>query len=726
MSRVIVAEKPSVARNIAAAVGARDRKDGWIEGGSGGEIVTWCYGHLVELKSPQEYDPAYEKWSVDTLPILPDEYELKATEDGCEQFETVAALLARDDVEEVVCATDADREGELIFRYVMELAGCTKPARRLWVSSQEPGPIRAGLENMKPDSDYDGLSDAAHGRSQADWAVGMNLTRLYSCMYGPTLNCGRVQTPVVAELVRREDAIAEFKPVPYWNVSVSFEEGFSAKRRFDDEAAAQAAADAAPGTSGTVVRADYEDKTKGAPRLYSLTALQKDAASILGLTAKETLDAAQSLYEKKLSTYPRTDSRHITPDLVEAAKEALGSCIESGLIAPPAGYDASNFAAIADAAKVESHPALLPTTGVTASAVAGLSDDEAGVLALIAWQLAMATGPRHVYKAAAVDVELGGEVYEARGRSVIEAGWRAADAARRDALKKKAKPAAQDGDEDDEDDGAVPFLEKGATVHAAAAACEEKATKPPSHHTETSILTFMATAGKDIDDDDLRDVMRGRGIGTSATRGPTIDGIVKKGFAERSGGKLLPTKKGRAVVAAVTPELREPETTARWEAQLADVEAGEMSLAEFMDGIEAFVEKTVAEAETNPAAAALIEAAGGRKTVGTCPKCGAPVVEKKRCYDCSSNKYEKADGEVVQTAGCGFRINAYVAGKKLPATAVKSLIEKGSCSTVKGFTSKKGASFDAKLTRDENGKTSFVFDDDKGRSKGKTKGKTRR
>ena len=718
MSRVIVAEKPSVARNIAAAVGARDRKNGWIEGGPDGEIVTWCYGHLVELKSPQEYDQAYEKWSVETLPILPREYGLKATENGREQFETVAALLARDDVEEVVCATDADREGELIFRYVMELAGCEKPARRLWVSSQEPGPIRAGLESMRPDSDYDGLSDAAHGRSQADWAVGMNLTRLYTCLYGPTLNCGRVQTPVVAELVRREDAIAGFVPTPYWNVVASFEEGFSAKRRFDDAAAAQAATAAAAGACGTVVRADYEDKTKGAPKLYSLTALQKDAASILGLTAAETLAAAQSLYEKKLSTYPRTDSRHITPDLEGDARDALEACEKAGLIALPEGYAASGFAAVVDASKVESHPALLPTAGVTASAVAGLSADEAAVLALIAWQLAMAAGPKHVYKAAAVDVEIEGEIYEARGRSVLEAGWRAADAARRVALKKKAG-AVEGGDEEEGDgEGAVPFLEKGAVVHVAEADLEEKATKPPSHHTETSILTFMATAGKDIDDEDLRDVMRGRGIGTSATRGKTIEGVVKKGFAERKGGKLLPTKKGRAVVAAVTPELCEPETTARWETQLADVEAGKLSLAEFMEGIEAFVEKTVAGAEAKPEAAKLIEEAGGRKTVGTCPKCGALVVEKKRCYDCSSNKYEKVDGEVSQTAGCGFRINAYVAGKKLPASAVKSLIEKGSCPTVKGFVSKKGATFEARLTRDADGNVSFAFDD-----KEKTKGK---
>ena len=712
MKRVIIAEKPSVARNIAAAIGARNRKNGWIESDSG-DIVTWCLGHLVELKEPQEYDPSFEKWSTDTLPILPSKYELKATADGGEQFAVVSSLLSRPDIEEVVCATDADREGELIFRYVMELSGCKKPASRLWVSSQEPDPIREGLRKLRPDSEYDGLSDAAHGRSQADWAVGMNLTRLYSCLYGAVLNCGRVQTPVVAELVRREDSIANFKPAPYWNLTLSFEEGFSAKRRFDDAAAAKAALEASLGASGTVVRAEYEDKTASPPRLYSLTALQKDAASILGMTAKETLDAAQSLYEKKLSTYPRTDSRFITPDLVETAEKALEACVSAGLIAPPKGCPSTNFAAVANASKVESHPALLPTPGVTAAAVAELSADEACVLALIAWQLAMATGPKHVYKAAAVDVELAGEVYEARGRSVLEEGWRAADETRRAALKKKAKAAAEDEKEGEDEESGVPFFQSGACVHVADASCEEKATKPPSHHTETSILSFMATAGKDIDDEDLRAVMRGRGIGTSATRGPTIDGIVKKGFAERKGSRLLPTEKGRAVTAAVAHELREPETTARWESLLSDVESGNLTLREFMSDIEDFVRKTVAEASVDPAVAALVEAAGGRKTVGTCPKCGAAVVEKKRCYECSSNKYERNGESFELSSGCGFRMNSTVAGKKLPAGAVKSLLEKGACATVKGFVSKKGTKFDARLKRDGDGRIEFVFDDRK-------------
>lgn len=709
MKKVIIAEKPSVARNIAAAIGARNRKNGWIESDSG-DIVTWCFGHLVELKEPQEYDSAYKKWSTETLPILPSKYELKATADGGEQFAVVSSLLSRPDVE-IVCATDADREGELIFRYVMELSGCKKPALRLWVSSQEPGPIREGLRNLRPDSEYDGLSDAAHGRSQADWAVGMNLTRLYSCLYGAVLNCGRVQTPVVAELVRREEAIASFKPTPYWSVALSFEGGFSAKRRFDDRSAAEAALEAALGASGTVVRAEYEDKAAKPPRLYSLTALQKDAASILGMTAKETLDAAQSLYEKKLSTYPRTDSRYITPDLVETAEMALEACVAAGLIDPPDGCSSANFSAVANPSKVESHPALLPTPGVTAAAVAELSADEAGVLALIAWQLAMATGPRHVYKAAAVDVEVAGEVYEARGRSVLEAGWRATDEARRASLKKKRKAAAEDEENGEDEEGGVPFFQNGACVRVTDASCEKKETKPPSHHTETSILSFMSTAGRDIDDEELRAVMRGRGIGTSATRGPTIDGIVKKGFAERKGGRLLPTEKGRAVVAAVAHELCEPETTARWESLLSDVEAGKLTLREFMSDIEGFVRKTVAEASANPAAAALVEAAGGRKTVGTCPKCGNAIVEKKRCYECSSNTYSKNGESFELSSGCGFRMNSTVAGKKLPAGAVKSLLEKGSCGTVRGFVSKKGSKFDARLTRDADGRIGFVFED---------------
>lgn len=700
--RVIIAEKPSVARNVATALGSAQKKDGYIE--CPGAYVTWCYGHLVELAAPEAYSEEHAKWSLDTLPILPEVYRTEVKDDGKAQFEAIAKLVSRKDVDEVVCATDADREGELIFRYVMEEIGCTKPCLRLWTSSQEPDAIRAAMKALKPDSDYDGLSDAAHGRSQADWAVGMNLTRLYSVMYGPVLPCGRVQTPVVAELVRREDAIANFKPTDYWNVVARFD-GWSAKRRFDDKGEAEAALGKISGASARIVKVEQKAKKEAPPLLYSLTALQKDAATLLGLSAEETLAAAQSLYEKRLATYPRTDSRHITSDLVPDAKAALSAVLKASLAwIPEDGGGLADVSILVDDAKVESHPALLPTASVSAKAVEALGKNERAVLSLISWQLVCALCKPHAYRSTSVVLEIDGLEYTARGKEVLEDGWRAADAAKRKAAGAKAK--AEEGDE------RLPALEEGSSHAVVSADLEEKQTKGPSHHTETSLLEFMETAGKEIDDAGLREIMRGRGIGTSATRASTIAAVIERGYAKRVGKKVLPTFKARALVETCTPALLEPETTARWEAQLSDVEKGELSLSEFMAGIEAFVRETCKDTTPRPAAVELIAKATSRKVVGACPRCKAPVVEKANSWECSSNRYRNEDGEFSLEEGCGLLIPKKVAKKKLPEGAVKQLLERGKTGTVKGFVSKAGTKFDAKLKLTENG-VEFLFEDAK-------------
>ena len=710
--RLIIAEKPSVARNIATALRISSKKDGYFEGSS--DLVSWCFGHLVGLAEPEEYDERYAKWSIEDLPIIPTtwQYDVSGDAGAKKQFKVLKGLMARKDVDELVCATDADREGELIFRLVYDKAGCSKPTRRLWTSSQEPDAIRAALQGMKPGEAYDGLAAAAHGRQRADWLVGMNLSRLYTKLYGTTLPCGRVQTPVVTELVRRELSIKNFVPVPYWVVTADLGD-FQARAQFDAKDAAEAVMSKARGATARVTNVDSKDKKTAAPRLYSLTTLQKDASRILGLSAAETLAAAQSLYEKKLSTYPRTDSQFLTSDLAGDIPRILDAVVRAGVARVESSWETCDAKVLVNDAKVEGHPAITPCASVTKAAVADLKENERNVLALIAWRLVSALGGPFCYTSTSAIVELAEAEFTARGRVVKSLGWKAAESAMRSQL--KAKSASKDDDEHD-DDAALPELHAGDTRTCEGAECEERATKPPAHHSEESILDFMEHAGRAVEDDELASVLKAKGIGTPATRASIIEGVVKSGYAKRSAKKLLPTEKAYAFVRAVSPALREPATTAEWEQQLAEVETGARSLDDFMSGIEGFVRETVKETRVDSALAEKLSAKAQQTVVGACPVCGQNVVEKPNSYACSSNRYQREeDGTWTRTEGCGFSMPKTVAGKKLSASCAAQLLKKGKTSTLKGFKSKAGKTFEAALRLDADGKVAFEFAKDGGK-----------
>lgn len=702
--RLIIAEKPSVARNIATALRISSKKDGYYEGSS--DIVSWCFGHLVGLAEPEEYDERYAKWSIEDLPIIPDawKYDVSGDSGAKKQFKVLKSLMARKDVDELVCATDADREGELIFRLVYDKAGCTKPTRRLWTSSQEPDAIRGALKTMKPGTAYDGLAAAAHGRQRADWLVGMNLSRLYTKLYATNLPCGRVQTPVVTELVRRELVIKNFVPVPYWVVTANLGD-FSVRAQFDALDDAESITKRAPGETAQVTNVDTKDKKTAAPRLYSLTTLQKDASRILGLSAADTLAAAQSLYEKKLSTYPRTDSQYLTSDLAGDIPRILDAEKKAGIVRVDDSWTLRDAKVLVNDSKVEGHPAITPCASVAKSAVADLKENERNVLALIAWRLVCALGESFAYTSTSVTVKLCDTDFTARGRVVKNDGWKAAERAMRTQLKAKS-----DKKSDEDDDAALPALNVGDTRVCANAECEERATKPPTHHSEESILDFMEHAGRAVEDDELASVLKAKGIGTPATRASIIEGVVKSGYAKRERKQLLPTEKAYAFVRAVSPALREPATTAEWEQQLAEVESGTRSLDDFMSGIEDFVRDTVKGTRIDDTLAAKLSAKAEQKVVGACPVCGQSVVDKAKSFACSSNRYERGeDGAWTRTGGCGFSMPKTIAGKKISATSAAQLLKRGRTSTLKGFKSKAGKTFEAALRLDEDGKVAFEF-----------------
>lgn len=722
MTKLIVAEKPSVARGICAALGVNGKRDGYFE--SDKYVVSWCFGHLVSLADPPSYDERYRKWDIANLPILPTEFKtvLRGDASAKKQYGVLKELMHRKDVDEIICATDADREGELIFRLVYETAGCKKPVWRLWTSSLEEEAVLTAMKKLRPSREYDGLAAAAKGRQRADWLIGMNLTRLYTSMYRHKLTCGRVQTPTVAEIVRRQREIDNFVPVPYYNVVADFGD-FHATCRMDDKRAAEVLAGQCVGKIGTVQKVDRKNKKDKAPCLYNLTDLQKDANKILGLSAKQTLDAAQLLYEKQLATYPRTDSKYLTSEMKDTASKVVSNILNAGYIDLP--VDAKNakydINVLVNDAKVESHHAIIPTTQVTSGAFLGLSATEQGVLSLISYRVLIALGSPYAYISTNVEVELCNEVFSARGKQVLDLGWKALEERMKDALKKKKEKKS----EEEEEEQKLPELAVGDTRKCVGCESVEKFTKPPSNYTDMTLLEFMASAGKKtVEDEAMRDAMTDdkgswKGIGTSATRAGIIDNIIATGYVERKGKKLIPTELAFALVDAVDDSICDPSMTAEWEMQLSEIENNERSLDKFIGDIGAFCATTVKTSKVNPVIAERFNAASV-KVVCKCPRCGGSVIEKKTRYECATNKYSKNEesGKWSRIAGCGFAIWGEVAGKRLSASVVKNLCEKGRSGVVKGFTSKAGKKFDAalKLVDDgESAKLEFVFDNSQNR-----------
>ena len=622
---LVIAEKPSVAQSIAAALGVKEKKDGYIEGG--GYLISWCVGHLVQLAEAAAYGEQYRKWSYDSLPILPQNWQYTVAADKGKQFKILKELMHRADVSEVVNACDAGREGELIFRFVYEVAGCKKPMRRLWISSMEDAAIRSGFDNLKDGRDYDALFASALCRAKADWIIGINATRLFSCLYNRTLNVGRVQTPTLKMLADRDAAISTFKKEKYYHVSLTLSGTEAVSERFSDAAAADALKIACEAAQAVCVSVSREKKTAAPPKLFDLTSLQREANRIYGYTAKQTLDLAQALYEKRLLTYPRTDSAFLTDDMGETATGIIKVLCEKLSFMEGADFS-PEIAKVLNSKKVSDHHAIIPTMELAKADLTALPESERNILTLAGARLLMATAEPHVYEAVTAVFSCADHEFTAKGKAVIAAGWKEIERLYRATLKKKP-----DSDDENELVLDVPDFSEGQTFENPAAKVTEHATTPPKPHNEASLLSAMERAGNEDTDPDAER----RGLGTPATRAAVIEKLVKGGFVERKGKQLFPTKDGTNLVCVLPDSLTSPQLTAAWENNLTQIAKGNADPAAFMQGIEAMAQGLV-----KTYASVLGEKQELFKTekteIGKCPRCKSPVYEGKKNYYCSNKE----------------------------------------------------------------------------------------
>ena len=622
---LIIAEKPSVAATIAAALGAKEKKDGYIAGN--GCLVSWCVGHLVQLAEAAAYGEQYKKWSYDSLPILPQEWQYAVASDKGKQFKILKDLMHRADVSEVVNACDAGREGELIFRFVYDVAGCKKPMRRLWISSMEESAIKAGFASLKDGKEYDPLYSSALCRAKADWIIGINMTRLFSCLYGKTLNVGRVQTPTLKMLVDRDAAITTFKKEKYYHVRLSLSgvEAASAKIHAADEAGnLKAACEAAQAVCTSVTR---EKKTVAPPKLFDLTSLQREANRIYGYTAKQTLDLAQALYEKKLLTYPRTDSSYLTDDMSGTAAQI--AALLAGKLPFMQGADFTpEISRVLDSKKVSDHHAIIPTMELTKTDLAALPESERNILTLAGARLLMACAEPHIFEAVTAVFSCAGQEFTSKGKTVLAEGWKGLERRFMATLKKKADT------EDDEENALsldVPPFAEGQTFDNPQAAVTEHFTTPPKPHNEASLLSAMERAGNEETDPDAER----RGLGTPATRAAIIEKLVKGGFVERKGKQLIPTKSGIELVCVLPEVLTSPQLTADWENNLTQIAKGNADPDSFMTGIETMTRELVS---TYPFLSDKEKERfkEEKPVIGKCPRCGADIYEGRKNYYCAN------------------------------------------------------------------------------------------
>ena len=698
--KLVIAEKPSVAQSLAAVIGAAARKDGYLEGN--GWRVSWCVGHLAGLADADAYNPDYAKWRYDDLPILPDHWQMVVGKDKKKQFDVLKQLMNAPDVTEVVNACDAGREGELIFRSVYELAGCQKPMKRLWISSMEDSAIREGFASLHPGADYDGLRDAALCRAKADWLVGINATRLFSVLYHRTLNIGRVMSPTLALIVQREAEIDTFKPVPFYTVTLELP-GFSVSgERMADKGTAQQLKTACQDAAATVKKVERKDKSEKPPALYDLTTLQRDANRLLGYTAQQTLDYLQNLYEKKLCTYPRTDSLYLTSDMAASLPELVR--LTAGALPFAAGMElVCNAAQVINDKKVTDHHAVIPTRNLQGADLSGLPVGEKAVLELVALRLLCAVAQPYTFTETAVVVECAGAEFTAKGRTVKQLGWRALDAAYRAGLK-NAEP------DKETEDKALPELSEGQTLPLSGAAVKEGKTTPPKHFTEDTLLSAMETAGKD----DMPEDAERKGLGTPATRAGILEKLVSTGFLERKKSKkivqLLPSHDAVSLITVLPEQLQSPLLTAEWEYRLGEIERGELAPEDFMARISTMLQELVRTYQVIKGTEYLFTPP--RVVVGRCPRCGGEVAEMQKGFFC-------------QTESCKFAIwknnKWWELKRKQPTKAIVTALLKDGCAHVTGLYSEKtGKTYDATVMLEDDGKYAnfkLAFDRQKGGGK---------
>ena len=680
--KLVIAEKPSVAHSLAAVIGATARKDGYLEGN--GWRVSWCVGHLAGLADADAYNPDYVKWRYDDLPILPEPWQMVVSKDKKKQFDVLKQLMNAPDVTEVVNACDAGREGELIFRSVYELAGCQKPMKRLWISSMEDAAIREGFANLRSGAEYDGLRDAALCRAKADWLVGINATRLFSVLYHRTLNIGRVMSPTLALIVQREAEIDSFKPVPFYTVALELS-GFTALgERMKDKAAAEQLKNACQEAAATVKQVERKDKSEKPPALYDLTTLQRDANRLLGYTAQQTLDYLQNLYEKKLCTYPRTDSRYLTSDMAEGLP-VLVNLVANAMTFRKGIAISCDAGAVINDKKVTDHHAVIPTRNIQNVDLSGLPVGERTVLELVALRLLCAVTQPYTYAETSVTVECAGAAFTAKGRTVKHPGWRALDAAYRANLKNAPEPDKEAESKE------LPELTEGQSLPLTDAAVKEGKTSPPKHFTEDTLLSAMETAGKE----DMPEDAERKGLGTPATRAGILEKLVSAGFLERKKSKktvqLMPSHDAVSLITVLPEQMQSPLLTAEWEYRLGEIERGELSPEDFMAGISAMLRELVGTYQVIKGTEYLFSPP--REVVGRCPRCGGEVAEMQKGFFC-------------QNEACRFAIwknNKWWAAKKKQPTkvVVTALLKDGRARLTGCYSEKTGKTYDATVVLED-------------------------
>ena len=683
--KLVIAEKPSVAMSLAAVLGATERKDGYLEGS--GYLVSWCVGHLLELAQPEAYKEQYAKWRYEDLPILPENWKYEVPKDKKTQLALLCRLMKDKRVDSVVCATDAGREGELIFRLVYEYAGCNKPMERLWISSMEDAAIREGFDHLRPGSDYDKLYDAAVCRAGADWLIGINATRLFSVLYGVTLNVGRVMSPTLALLVQRESDIESFISKPFYVPEITCG-GFTASgEKMTERSEAEKIRMDCDHNSAFVRSVEKQVKTIQPPRLYDLTTLQRECNRIYGYTAQQTLDYVQSLYEKKLATYPRTDSQYLTKDM-QATAASLILWLRDNMPFGKGYAGEPDIDRVTDDSKVTDHHAIIPTVEIARTDLSELPSGERDVLTLLAVRLLCATTQVHRFEAVTAILDCQGYTFTAKGKTILQSGWKEVERIHRMSIR-------QSETEHKENEAvALPVLQEGQTFEAVSASLREGKTSPPKHYTEDTLLSAMETAGAE----DMPEDAERKGLGTPATRAATLEKLVSAGFVRRKKKQLIPTEKGRNLIAVLPDNIKSPILTAEWESMLKQVEHGELSATSFMDQI-ADMSRTLVKEHTTPEERFADLFPSSRETaheaVGVCPRCGAPVYEGKKGFFCDNRE-------------CSFALwkdNRFFSSKKKSITksVAAALLKEGRISMSGLYSEKTGKTYDAEVILDDTG-----------------------
>ena len=683
--KLVIAEKPSVAMSLAAVLGATERKDGYLEGS--GYLVSWCVGHLLELAQPEAYKEQYAKWRYEDLPILPENWKYEVPKDKKTQLALLCRLMKDKRVDSVVCATDAGREGELIFRLVYEYAGCNKPMERLWISSMEDAAIREGFDHLRPGSDYDKLYDAAVCRAGADWLIGINATRLFSVLYGVTLNVGRVMSPTLALLVQRESDIESFISKPFYVPEITCG-GFTASgEKMTERSEAEKIRMDCDHNSAFVRSVEKQVKTIQPPRLYDLTTLQRECNRIYGYTAQQTLDYVQSLYEKKLATYPRTDSQYLTKDM-QATAASLILWLRDNMPFGKGCAGEPDIDRVTDDSKVTDHHAIIPTVEIARTDLSELPSGERDVLTLLAVRLLCATTQANRFEAVTAMLDCQGYTFTAKGKTILQSGWKEVERIHRMSIR-------QSETEHKENEAvALPVLQEGQTFEAVSASLREGKTSPPKHYTEDTLLSAMETAGAE----DMPDDAKRKGLGTPATRAATLEKLVSAGFVQRKKKQLISTEKGRNLIAVLPDNIKSPILTAEWESMLKQVEHGELSATSFMDQI-ADMSRTLVKEHTAPEKRFADLFPSSRETaheaVGVCPRCGAPVYEGKKGFFCDNRE-------------CSFALwkdNRFFSSKKKSITksVAAALLKEGRISMSGLYSEKTGKTYDAEVILDDTG-----------------------